>query len=84
MARWVWIVSKDTKLTQAVIDQALTNRCREIVHGIPPALTGKIDEKRLPIAYEEIESEPSPVRDLAAEIDALNVRVAKLEKELSK
>ena len=57
IARRVWIVSKETEITQEVIDAAKLNGCPWIANGIPPALQDVISEKQLPCAYEEPESE---------------------------
>lgn len=59
------------KVEDALEDARLAN-CPEIVHGAPPRLQGIIDEKSLPMVFEEPESPPStPPRDLAAELDEL-------------
>ncbi len=80
MARRIWIIPKDTDITQEVRDEAIANNCPEIVQGMPPILEGKIEEASLPIAFEEPEHPaPEPSRDLLTEIDVLKVRVKDLE-----
>lgn len=78
--RRVWITSKETEITQIIIDKAISNNCPEIATGIPSALIGVIKDEDLPLAYEEpaypISEKP---RDLAAEIDALKAEVEALK-----
>jgi len=69
------------KVEDAIGDAKAAN-CPEIVHGIPPALAGVIEEKDLPFVFEEPEPPPpEPIRDIAAEVDDLKARIEKLEKK---
>ena len=40
MGRRIWIIERDTEITQEIIVEAKANNCPEIVKGIPPALEG--------------------------------------------
>ena len=70
MTRRIYIVSKDTEITQEVIDAAIAATCSEIVKGIPPILSSNITEDMLPYAYEEPTPPPPP--------PSLCIRMAKL------
>lgn len=70
------------KVEDAIEDAKLAN-CPEIVHGIPPRLEGIIDEKSLPMVFEEPEPEPTPEpRDLEAEIDNFITELADKSTEI--
>ena len=79
--RNVWIISKETEITKAVIKTAKANDCKEIAKGIPSYFADNITEDMLPCIGIEIipESPPEPIRNLDEEIDALTARVEKLE-----
>lgn len=79
MSRRIWIIPRSMKVDDALED-AKAAHCPEVVSGIPPRLEGVIEEASLPMAFEEPEPPPEPeTRDLAAELDALKIRVKKLE-----
>jgi len=83
MTRRIWIVSGDTEITESVKTDARLANCSEVAKGIPPALTGKVQERELPIAYDEVET-PEPVNyDLVKELDTLAKGLAELKSRVS-
>ena len=57
MGRRIWIVPKDTEITDEVKEEAELNGCSEIALGIPPILEGKVGV--LPCVYEEPDPLPT-------------------------
>lgn len=83
MARRIWIVPRKDQIEQSNIDAAIASNCPEIVNGIPPALSGIINEASLPMAYEEPESPaPKPIIDPIAKILELEKKIKELETRL--
>lgn len=81
MARRIWIIHKNDKITQQIRDDAIANNCPEIAQGIPPILKRELWGQKLPSVYEEPDPpESEPLRDLASEIDVHLARIIELEK----
>lgn len=51
--RRIYIMPKDTEVTQEIRDEAIANNCPEITIGIPPILKDKLRFQKLPLIYEE-------------------------------
>jgi len=75
MARRIWIIAKDKKVTAKVKATAKLNNCPEIAVGIPSVFEGKIGA--LPCTFEEPDS-PLAI-DEPTKLDELESRIKDLE-----